>query len=425
MGNGANEVITFVIKAFCQEGDNIITADKTFAVYEWVAEFSGFEARLVPLKDFGFDAEGMLQKIDERTKILILCNPNNPTGSFWSLEQLRRFLDRIDGSQIVVVDEAYAEFVEDPSYPDGMALIREYPNLVVFRTFSKMYALAGLRIGYLAGSREVVDIIRRTCVVYSVNALAQVAALAALADNGEHVARTRELIRRGKTFLAKEIANLGLPLCPGRRQLHDDQAAHERCSGLPEAHDPRGHGARHDRFSLSQLDPGDDIPPRSHGGPGGGPQPNARQSRKGKLMAESEEHLIKPGRKWEIALFQPEDAPGIACLFRKVYGDGYPMKTFTDPERLIAENAARRTISVVARTPEGKVVGHAALYPSAPSRGSSNWGRRLSTPTAGAACSVSGWLSTASPSWLDNSRLQQSLENLSVIISLRRNSLSD
>jgi len=215
VGNGANEAITFVIKAFCQEGDNIITADKTFAVYEWVAEFSGFEARLVPLKDFGFDAEGMLQKIDERTKILFLCNPNNPTGSFWSLEQLRRFLDHIDGSQIVVVDEAYAEFVEDPSYPDGMALISEYPNLVVFRTFSKMYALAGLRIGYLAGSREVVDIIRRTCVVYSVNVLAQMAALAALADKGEHVARTRELVRQGKAFLAKEVGTLGLPFVLG------------------------------------------------------------------------------------------------------------------------------------------------------------------------------------------------------------------
>jgi len=169
----------------------------------------------VPLKDFGFDAEGMLQKIDERTKILFLCNPNNPTGSFWSLEQLRRFLDHIDGSQIVVVDEAYAEFVEDPSYPDGMALISEYPNLVVFRTFSKMYALAGLRIGYLAGSREVVDIIRRTCVVYSVNVLAQMAALAALADKGEHVARTRELVRQGKAFLAKEVGTLGLPFVLG------------------------------------------------------------------------------------------------------------------------------------------------------------------------------------------------------------------
>ncbi len=215
VGNGANEVITFVIKAFCQEGDNIITADKTFAVYEWVAEFSGFEARLVPLQEFGFDAEGMLQKIDERTKILFLCNPNNPTGTFWNREQLKWFLDRIDGRRMVVVDEAYAEFVEDPSYPDGLALIREYPNLVVFRTFSKMYALAGLRIGYLAGSPEVVDIIRRTCVVYSVNTLAQVAALAALADNGEHVARTRELIRNGKTFLAREIGNLGLTFVLG------------------------------------------------------------------------------------------------------------------------------------------------------------------------------------------------------------------
>ena len=81
VGNGANEVIGFVIKAFCQEGDNIITADKTFAVYEWVAQFSGYEARLVPLKDFGFDDQGMLERIDERTKILFVCNPNNPTGT--------------------------------------------------------------------------------------------------------------------------------------------------------------------------------------------------------------------------------------------------------------------------------------------------------------------------------------------------------
>ena len=90
-------MIAFVIKAFCQEGDNIITADKTFAVYEWVADFSGFEARLVPLKDFGFDDEAMLGQIDERTKILFVCNPNNPTGTYWDEERLRRFLTRIEG----------------------------------------------------------------------------------------------------------------------------------------------------------------------------------------------------------------------------------------------------------------------------------------------------------------------------------------
>ncbi|RJR34841.1 MAG: histidinol-phosphate transaminase [Deltaproteobacteria bacterium] len=214
-GNGANEVIGFVIKAFCRNGDNIVTADKTFAVYEWVAEFSGFEARLAPLVDFGFDEEGMLGKIDAHTKILFLCNPNNPTGSMWNRERLRRFLERIRGRQIVVVDEAYAEFVEDPGYPDGMALIREYPNLLIFRTFSKMFALAGLRIGYLAGSKEVVDIVRRTCVAYSVNSLAQVAALAALEESREHVARTREFVRQGKVFLKKEIAALGLPYVLG------------------------------------------------------------------------------------------------------------------------------------------------------------------------------------------------------------------
>lgn len=214
VGNGANEVISFVIKAFCQEGDNIITADKTFAVYEWVAAFSGFEARLVPLKDFAFDDEGMLSRIDSRTKILFVCNPNNPTGSYWSEEKLRRFLDRIGGRQIVVVDEAYCEFVEKKDFPDCMRLIDQYPNLVVFRTFSKMYGLAGLRIGYLAGDREVVDIIRRTCVVYSVNGLAQEAALRAL-DDPEHVPATRQLISREKGKLVHELELMGLPYVAG------------------------------------------------------------------------------------------------------------------------------------------------------------------------------------------------------------------
>ncbi len=214
VGNGANEVIAFVIKAFCQQGDNIVTADKTFAVYEWVAEFSGFEARLVPLVDFGFDAAGMLEKIDERTKILFVCNPNNPTGSWWNEDTLRDFLDRIDGKRVVVVDEAYREFVESPDFPDSMNLIDRYPNLVVFRTFSKMYGLAGLRIGYLAGSREVVDIIRRTCIVYSVNSLAQVGAFAAL-DDMEHIPRTRELVKAGKRFLARELDLMRLPFVSG------------------------------------------------------------------------------------------------------------------------------------------------------------------------------------------------------------------
>jgi histidinol-phosphate aminotransferase len=214
VGNGANEVITFVIKAFCEKSDNIITADKTFAVYEWVAEFSGFEPRLVPLKDYGFDDESMLERIDDRTKILFVCNPNNPTGAYWSENRLRSFLDKIDGRQVVVLDEAYFEFVDQPDYPNGMKLIEEYPNLVIFRTFSKMYGLAGLRIGYLAASQTMVDTIRRTCVVYSVNSLAQDAAIAAV-DEDSHVERTRNMVAHGKSYLKRELSRLGLSCISG------------------------------------------------------------------------------------------------------------------------------------------------------------------------------------------------------------------
>jgi len=214
VGNGANEVIAFAVKAFCQEGDNIVTADKTFAVYEWVTQFSGLEARLAPLKEYGFDEAAMRERIDERTKIIFICNPNNPTGTYWSRDRLIRFLEGVSGRQMVVVDEAYCEFVERPDFPDAMAMIAEYPNLVVFRTFSKMYGLAGLRIGYLAASREVADVIRRTCVVYSVNALAQQAAMAAIEDP-KHVQRTRAHVAARKAELGSRLEGLGLPYLAG------------------------------------------------------------------------------------------------------------------------------------------------------------------------------------------------------------------
>jgi len=210
VGNGANEVITFVIKAFCEKGDNIITADKTFAVYEWVAIFSGIEARVVPLVEERFDDREMLRKMDANTKIVFICNPNNPTGTYWSQEVLINFLDAVGGNRIVVIDEAYFEFVEAGDFPNGVTLLADYPNVVVFRTFSKMYGLAALRIGYLMGDINVVDMIRRTCVVYSVNALAQEAARAALRDDTNHIQRTRDLVGKSKEFLREELAGMNL-----------------------------------------------------------------------------------------------------------------------------------------------------------------------------------------------------------------------
>jgi histidinol-phosphate aminotransferase len=210
VGNGSCEVIASVIKAFCERGDNIVTADKTFAVYEWVAEFSGFEARLVPLKNWGFDPDGMLAAMDGRTKILFVCNPNNPTGTWWNRDEMERFLRGVDGRAIVVIDEAYREYVDDPDFPDGMELMERHKNVVVFRTFSKMYALAGLRVGYVCGQKEVVDYIRRTHIVYSVNGVGQPAAAAALADDAEHVAATRRMVDEAKALLLPAFDAMGL-----------------------------------------------------------------------------------------------------------------------------------------------------------------------------------------------------------------------
>lgn len=210
VGNGSCEVIASVIKAFCEPGDNIVTADKTFAVYEWVAEFSGFEVRLVPLRNMAFDPQAMLDAVDERTKIIFLCNPNNPTGTWWDTATLRLFLDHVNGRQIVVLDEAYAEYVDNPDFPDGMELLRDHSNLIVFRTFSKMYALAALRVGYLCGAPDVVDIVRRTHVVYSVNALGQAAATAALDDDTAFIRATRDMVHHGKQRIAALCAELEL-----------------------------------------------------------------------------------------------------------------------------------------------------------------------------------------------------------------------
>lgn len=210
VGNGSCEVIGSVVRAFCEPGDAIVTADKTFAVYEWVARFSGIEPRLVPLRDHALDAEGMLAAVTGRTKIVFLCNPNNPTGSWWSRKTLERFLAELDGRAMVVLDEAYGEFVSDPDFPDGMKVLERHANVLIFRTFSKMYGLAGLRVGYLCGGQEAVDIVRRTHIAYSVNALGQIAATAALADDAGHLAATRRMVDDARDVLRSLFDALGL-----------------------------------------------------------------------------------------------------------------------------------------------------------------------------------------------------------------------
>lgn len=211
VGNGSNEVITCVLKTFCEQGDNIITTNKTYAVYEWVAEFSGIEARLVPLDEkMAFDPQRILDAIDSHTKIIFICNPNNPTGTYWNGQTMISFLEKVNNRCIVVIDEAYFEYVEVDDYPNGMELMEQFPNVVVFRTFSKMYALASLRIGYLVASMDVIHLIRKTYVVYSVNSLAQMTAQLAISDDEALISDTRQMVRNGKKIVADTCSRLNL-----------------------------------------------------------------------------------------------------------------------------------------------------------------------------------------------------------------------
>jgi histidinol-phosphate aminotransferase len=210
VGNGSCEVITSVIKAFCIAGDNIITADKTFAVYEWVAQFSGVEARLIPLKGYTFDPAAMLAAMDHRTKIMFVCNPNNPTGTYWDQDTMTGFLEAVNNRCVVVIDEAYCEYVDAPDFPDAMALMERFSNVISFRTFSKMYALAAFRIGYLCSSPQIVDMVRRTHIVYSVNTMAQKAARAALTDDRQFLVDTRIMVAEAKNTLCPILNELGL-----------------------------------------------------------------------------------------------------------------------------------------------------------------------------------------------------------------------
>ncbi len=210
VGNGSSECILSVIKAFCRPGDNVITADKTFAVYEWTAMTSGCAVRLVPLKAGALDGPGILETMDSRTRVVFLCNPNNPTGTYWDTPTMRRFLDSVGGRRIVVIDEAYREYVDQDDFPDGMDLVEEYPNVLVFRTFSKIYAMAGLRVGYLAGQRETVEIVRKPAMIYSVNGFAQMCARAAIHDDTAHIRAGRDLAREGKNTLRAFFDGLGL-----------------------------------------------------------------------------------------------------------------------------------------------------------------------------------------------------------------------
>lgn len=211
LGNGSNEIIELVGHAFLRPGHNIVVADHAFVVYKLMAQLFGAETREIPDPGFVHDLDAMAAAIDENTREVFIANPNNPTGTLVSEEEVDRFLDRVPDHVIVVFDEAYYEFLQTP--PDTLKYVREGRNVVVLRTFSKIQGLAGCRIGYGIAPSPLAEVLQKCRQPFNANAIAQAAALAGLADE-EHQQRTRVLTWEGLAYYEASFRELGLDFVP-------------------------------------------------------------------------------------------------------------------------------------------------------------------------------------------------------------------
>ncbi|MBI4549825.1 MAG: histidinol-phosphate transaminase [Candidatus Omnitrophica bacterium] len=209
-GNGSNEIIELLVKGFVEEGDKVLSSEKSFLVYPLVTRTLGGNFSGSPMKDYRYNLEALASLVDDRTRLIFIANPNNPTGTYVSRNELDDFLDRIPERVIVCLDEAYIDFVDAPDFPDGLFYVKlERKNVIVLRTFSKSHGLAGLRVGFGAGPRELIAYLHKIRQPFNVNSLAQQAALAAL-DDAEYSARTRRVVLEGRRFLAEKFAQLRL-----------------------------------------------------------------------------------------------------------------------------------------------------------------------------------------------------------------------
>jgi histidinol-phosphate aminotransferase len=213
LGNGSNDILEFAARAFVTAQDEVMFSQHAFAVYPIVTQAVGARAVEVPARDWAHDLDAMRAAITPRTRLIFIANPNNPTGTWLRRAALEAFLDKVPGNVIVVVDEAYFEYVEAGDYPNTVAWLARYPNLVCARTFSKIYGLAGLRVGYGVSSAAIADILNRVRQPFNVNSVAQAAALAALNDDA-HLDKARRVNADGMRQLVQGFGRLGLDYIP-------------------------------------------------------------------------------------------------------------------------------------------------------------------------------------------------------------------
>ncbi len=216
VGNGSNEIIELLARGFLSEGDQVISSATSFLVYPLITQSCGAEFIEVPMKDFRYDLKGILDRITEKTRLIFIANPNNPTGTYVNREEVEDFINKVPKEVIVCFDEAYVDFVEAKDFPYLLFHVKtERPNLIVLRTFSKSFGLAGIRIGYGMGSRELIQYLHKVRQPFNVNSIAQAGALAAL-DDRFFLWRTKYLVARGRKYLYRRFKWLGLNSVPSQ-----------------------------------------------------------------------------------------------------------------------------------------------------------------------------------------------------------------
>ncbi len=215
LGNGSNDLLELAARAFLTPGDKVVYADHAFAVYALATQAVGATGISVPATPgFGHDLPAMLQAaIQHKAKMVFIANPNNPTGTFLAAAALLEFLRALPPQILVVLDEAYNEYLPENLRYDSVSWLRDFPNLIITRTFSKAYGLAGLRVGYALADEQVADMLNRVRQPFNVNSVAQAAAVAALQDEA-FVEKTREMNRRGMEQITQGLARMGLEFIP-------------------------------------------------------------------------------------------------------------------------------------------------------------------------------------------------------------------
>jgi histidinol-phosphate aminotransferase len=214
-GNGSNDILELAARAYLQAGDEAIYSQHAFAVYPLVTQAVGAKGVVVPAKDYGHDLEGFLKAITPKTKLIFIANPNNPTGTLLKKDALRAFIHEVPRNVLIVLDEAYDEYLNADNKSEAISWLAEFEHLIISRTFSKAYGLAGLRIGFGLMHASVADMLNRVRQPFNVNSIAQAAAIASLADE-DFVARSYAANQAGMVQITQGLQQLGLSYIPSQ-----------------------------------------------------------------------------------------------------------------------------------------------------------------------------------------------------------------